>query len=125
MRPRVSGDAVRDGRLGDKPVGQSDRLLRIDVEYRPPALAGWSFDASAVDMGERTASRDGRAVLPGYTTFDLGARWRFRLGGADATLRLQAANVTNRYVWNLYSSNSYGLSDGRRYIAQLAVDLPH
>lgn len=125
MRPRVSGDAVRDGRLGAKPVGQSERLLRVDAEYRPPALPGWSFDAAIVDLGERTASRDGRAVLPGYTTLDLGARWRFRLGAANATLRLQAANITNRYVWNLYSSNNYGLSDGRRFIAQLAVDLPH
>lgn len=125
MRPRVSGAAVQDGRIGDKPVGQSDRLLRADIEYRPPVLPGWSFDASIVDMGERTASRDGVAVLPGYTTLDLGARWRFRLGMANATLRVQLANVTDKYVWNIYSSNNYGLSDGRRLIAQLAVDLPH
>lgn len=124
MRPRVEGAAVREGRLGNKPVGQTERLLRTDLEYRPPGLAGWSFDAALLGMGERTASRDGRAVLPGYATLDLGARWRFRLGEANATLRLQVANVTDRYVWNLYSSNNYGLSDGRRFLAQLAVDLP-
>lgn len=125
MRPRVDGEAVRAGRIGNKPVGQSERLLRTDLEYRPPGLPGWSFDAALLAMGERTASRDGMATLPGYATLDLGARWRFRLGEAKATLRLQIANVTDRYVWNLYSSNNYGLSDGRRFIAQLAVDMPH
>lgn len=125
MRPRVQGEAVRAGRLGNRPVGQSERLLRADLEYRPPGWSGWSLDASLLGMGERTASRDGLAVLPGYATLDLGARWRFRLGDANATLRLQVANVTDRYVWNIYSSNNYGLSDGRRFLAQLAVDLPH
>jgi iron complex outermembrane receptor protein len=124
MRPRVEGEAVRAGRLGERPVGQSARLVRADVEYRPAALPGWSFDAALVGVGERTASRDGKAVLPGYATLDLGARWRFRIGDANATLRLQMANITDRYVWNLYGSNSYGLSNGRRFIAQLAVDLP-
>ena len=124
MRPRVSGAAVREGCIGDKPVGQAERLLRADLEYRPPLLQGWSFDAAVADMGERTASRDGSGVVPGHTTLDLGARYRFRLGRANATLRLQIANITDRYVWNLYGSNSYGLSDGRRVLAQLALDLP-
>lgn len=124
MRPRVSGEAVRAGRIGEKPVGQSERLLRTDLEYRPPTLPAWSFDAALVNQGERPGSRDGMAVVPGYTTLDLGARLRFRLGQANATLRLQLANATDRYVWNVYSSNNYGLSDGRRFIAQLALDLP-
>ncbi|MGN7915996.1 TonB-dependent siderophore receptor [Lysobacter sp. 22409] len=122
MRPRVSGEAVRLGRVGDRPIGQTERVLRADLEYRPPSWAGLSFDLSMSHYGERIASRDGRNRVPDYTLVDVGARYRFRLGSAPATLRLLVANVGDTYTWNIYGNNSFGLTDGRRYVAQLAVD---
>jgi iron complex outermembrane receptor protein len=122
MDPEVTGVAVREGRIGDKPVGQSDRTFRTDLEYRPPTLHGWSFDFAATHVGDRTASRDGRSEVPAYTMLDLGARYRFALGRHKAMLRLQALNLTDAWTWNIYGSNSFGLTDGRRFQAQLAID---
>ncbi|WP_158549410.1 TonB-dependent siderophore receptor [Lysobacter silvisoli] len=122
MRPRVSGAAVREGRVGERPIGQAERVLRGDLEYRPPALPGWSFDVAMSHYGERVASRDGVNRLPAYTLADVGARYRFKLGAAPASLRLLVANVGDTYAWNLYGHNSFGLTDGRRYVVQLAVD---
>lgn len=122
MDPVVTGVAVREGRIGDRPVGQSDRTFRADVEYRPPALRGWSFDLAATHVGDRTASRDGRSEVPAHTTLDLGARHRFALGRHKAMLRLQVLNLTDAWTWNIYGSNSFGLTDGRRFQAQLAID---
>lgn len=124
MRPRVSGEAVRSGVIADRPVGQPGRVLRADLEFRPARASAWSFDAALLNTGARPATRDGRVELPATTTLDLGLRYRFRAGAANATLRLQLANVTDQYVWNLYGSNSYGLADGRRAVLQLALDLP-
>lgn len=123
MRPRVTGAAVDQGRIGPRPVGQSDTLLRVDLDYRPGWLQGWSFDMASTHTGMRVASRDNAAQLPAYTVVDLGARYRFRLRDADASLRLQLANVADTWFWNIYGSNSYGLTDGRRFLMQLAVDL--
>jgi iron complex outermembrane receptor protein len=67
MEPRVTGEAVTLGRVGDKPVGQTARNLRANVEYRPPAIRGLSLDAAVVNYGARTASRDGLNEVPGYT----------------------------------------------------------
>ncbi|UHQ23696.1 TonB-dependent receptor [Lysobacter sp. 5GHs7-4] len=122
MRPRVSGEAVREGRVGERPIGQAERVLRTDLEYRPPALPGWSFDLAMSHYGERVASRDGINRVPAYSLADIGARYRFKLGNAPATLRLLVANVGDTYAWNLYGHNSFGLTDGRRYVVQLAVD---
>ncbi|MGJ7902447.1 TonB-dependent siderophore receptor [Lysobacter sp. 1R34A] len=122
MRPRVSGEAVRLGRVGDRPIGQTERVLRADLEYRPPSWSGLSFDLSMSHYGERIASRDGVNRVPAYTLVDVGARYRFRLGSAPATLRLLVANLGDTYTWNIYGNNSFGLTDGRRYVAQLAVD---
>ena len=122
MRPRVSGEAVRLGRVGERPIGQAERMLRTDLEYRPAWRPGLSFDLAMSHYGERVASRDGVNRVPAYTLVDLGARYRFRLGDAPASLRLLVANVADTYTWNIYGHNSFGLTDGRRFSAQLTVD---
>jgi iron complex outermembrane receptor protein len=122
MEPRVTGDAVESGRIGDKPVGQTSRHLRANLEYRPAAAPGLSFDMAVANYGDRVASRDARSEVPGYTLIDIGARYRFQIGAVPATLRIQAANITDVFTWYINGNNSFGLTDGRRYSAQLAVD---
>lgn len=122
MEPRVTGEPVATGRIGRKPVGQTERLLRLNLEYRPPALKAVSFDIAASNYGERVASSDGGAVLPDYTLIDLGARYRMQFGDTPATLRVFAGNLTDEFYWDVYASNSFGLTDGRRYSATLFVD---
>jgi iron complex outermembrane recepter protein len=122
MRPRVTGSAVEQGRVGRLPLGQAGRTLRANMEYRPPALPGVSIDAAVSHVGERAASRDNLVSVDGYTTIDLGARYRFSVGGSPATFRVQASNLTNTYVWSILGSNSYGLTDKRRVAAFVTVD---
>jgi iron complex outermembrane receptor protein len=123
MEPRVTGEPVREGRIGRKPVGQTERLLRLNVEYRPPALRALSVDLAIANQGERIASNDGLAVLPDYTVLDIGARYRMKFGGRPATFRFWVGNVTDQFFWDVSASNSFGLSDGRRYSATLFVDI--
>jgi iron complex outermembrane receptor protein len=123
MEPEVSGEAVESGRVGRRAVGQTDRVLRLNLDYRVPTVPAFSLDLAVVNYGQRTASSDGMSAVPDYTTIDIGARYRMKLGNAAATLRVQAANVTDAFAWNVLSSNSFGLTDGRRYTAMLFVDL--
>ncbi|MGC4028488.1 MAG: TonB-dependent receptor [Steroidobacteraceae bacterium] len=123
MRPRVSGEAVELGRVGRRPVGESAQQLRTYIEYRPPAVSRWSFDVALSHDGSQVASSDGQARLPASTLMDIGARYRLKFGGAPATLRLQVLNVADRFTWSVWSSNAYGMTDGRRISATLFVDL--
>lgn len=122
MDPRVTGEAVELGRVGDEPAGQTDRIVRANLEYRFPMFEPLSLDAGVTHYGDRVASSSGESVVPGYSLLDLGARYRVKLGAAPATLRVQALNVTDEYAWAVLSSNSFGLTDGRRYSAMLFVD---
>jgi iron complex outermembrane receptor protein len=123
MQPRVTGVAVDEGRLGSRPLNQPARVLRANAEYRPPAMKGVSFDLAVANFGRRYASNDNLAVLPGYTLLDLGMRYRFQLAGSPAVFRLQMANVTNAYVFSVLGNNTYGLTDSRRVLAYLSLDL--
>jgi iron complex outermembrane receptor protein len=124
MQPRVIGTAADNGSVGDKPVGQTDRNLQIDVEYRAPFLPGWSFDTALTHYGARTASLDSSNEIPSYTVMNLGARYRFDLGEMPTTLRLLAENITDEFSWDIYSPNAFGLTEGgRRFSAQLTMDI--
>lgn len=122
MQPRVTGDAVDQGRVGKRPLGQPERILRANLEYRPPALAGVSFDIALSNHGRRAASRDNSVYLDDYTLIDLGARYRFKVGDRPAMLRVLVSNLTDAYVWNVLGGNSFGLTDRRRASATLAMD---
>jgi hypothetical protein len=53
----------------------------------------------------------------------LGGRYRFELLGAAATLRLQVANLTNTYYWNLgFTSPEFSQYHPRAYFGYLTVD---
>ncbi|WP_404478963.1 TonB-dependent receptor domain-containing protein [Novosphingobium sp. BL-52-GroH] len=123
MQPRVSGSGVASGRIGSRPLGQASSTLRANGEYRPPALPGFSIDVAVSHTGARPSSRDNHVWVDPYMLVDIGMRYRFKLGRSPATMRLQMANVTNAFAWNIVGSDSCGLMDKRRITAFLAVDL--
>lgn len=122
MQPRVSGEAVRLGRVGRKPLGQSATILRGNADYRLAFLPGASVDVALSWYGKRPASRDNLVTVGSYALLDLGARYRFKIGRSPATFRVQMQNVANVFAWNIVGGNSYGLMDKRRFSAFLAVD---
>lgn len=122
MDPQVSGPAVESGALGRKPVGQTDRLLRLNADYQLP-FAGWTVDLGATHYGERVASRNGRSRTPAYTLVDVGARYRFQLAGKPASVRAQVLNLTDTFYWTIQGNNSFGMADKRRWQLSLTVDI--
>jgi len=122
MDPRVTGEAVDEGRVGRRPVGQSRQMYKGNLEYRFSGDDGWSVDAGFVSYGKRAASRAGDNFAPGYNTVDIGFRYRFMAGNAPAVLRGQISNITDTFAWYVMGNNSFGLIDGRRASLTLAVD---
>jgi iron complex outermembrane recepter protein len=122
MRPRVSGPAVRAGLVGERPIGQTGRTVRVNLNYRVPLLDGVSLDAGVLDTASRVAASDNRVFAPALTTFDVGARYRFAIASVPATLRLQMKNVANAYGWRVMGDRSFRTGSPRAGSATLAVD---
>lgn len=122
LRPRVTGEGVALGRVGRRPVGLSARSLDANLDWRPPVLDGLSLDIGVSTVGDVPATRDNRVSIPGRTLVDLGARYRFRLGGRDATFRAQVSNVGNVYGYDLRGAGAYDPIQQRQASAYLTVD---
>ena len=126
--PRVSGEAVDSGRIGPRAVAISRRTMRLDANWQSP-VEGLSFDLSAARTGRVAASTRTYVELGGrqleakpFTTVDLGARYRFKVGQTPVALRALAANIFDAGGFDVNSSQSFILRNGRRFSAQLSAD---
>ncbi|NJM51718.1 MAG: TonB-dependent receptor [Sphingomonadales bacterium] len=107
LDPKVTGEAVADGRLGAKPLGRTPVLITFNADYRFPKIEPLSLDLAVTYEGDRTANIANTLEIPARATIDLGARYRLKLGRSPATLRLQARNLTNAFGWRVFSGGSF------------------
>lgn len=129
MDPRVMGEAAESGRAGRRPVASATRSGRLDLEYRVPRFDGLSLSLGLQHSAEVVASTlpyatlDGRQLkVPGSTTVDLGARYRFTAAGVPATVRVQVLNLFDVRRPFVNASNAFTPSETRRLTLQLAAD---
>jgi iron complex outermembrane receptor protein len=118
----LSGDERDAGLVGRHPVGWIGRYVNGALDYRVPFVQGLSVDLAYESTGDRTADRLNSFVIPGRYVVSLGARYRFDLDGAPATLRVQTANIMGDYGWNNIGEG-FHYNMPRRWSAGLAVDL--
>lgn len=122
LRPRVRGEAVDLGRIGERPVGQPGRIIRVNLEYQLPFISNLSIDAAVSATGARAANLANTLETPAVALFDLGARYRGRIGSLPISARILASNVTNRFAWRVSPSGIMDYVEGRRALMQLSID---
>ena len=122
IEPRVSGDEVSNGTIGKVPVGQTERLTIGSVEYRLPWVPSFSLSATVTSVDDRMASSDNRLSIPARSVLDLGARYRFQIGRAPATLRFTFGNVFDKFGWRTNTSEVFVTNAPRRFAVTLAAD---
>ena len=110
------------GAVGDRAVGQGDHFAQLSIDYRLQTHPAWSFDLAANSYGRRAANISNTVFIPGSQTVDLGSRYQFWLGGANASLRLFVLNIANSYRWILTDSAEFSRAPARGVGAYLTVD---
>lgn len=125
----VSGELVELGRIGPRPVGQTERQARLNADYQLPWNPALSVDLALLSTGERAASSAPQAALggeqftqPGRNTLDLGGRWRFGFRDAGAVARLQVQNVADNRDWDVASNGAFIITNPRRVFLSVTAD---
>jgi iron complex outermembrane receptor protein len=120
---KVSGPDLGTEGIGSQALNQARVTTTLDATYSLPRLPSLSLDLSIFHFSWYPASVDNVVRAPPGTTVALGGRYRFELLGAAATLRLQVANLTNTYYWNLgFTSPEFSQYHPRAYFGYLTVD---
>lgn len=122
LDPRVTGEALASGDVGQRPVGLPRRLLDASFDWTTP-FQGLSLDLRFVHRSARPTTALNSAFLPSQSLIDVGGRYRFRLGSVDATLRLLVSNIGDVRGYDLRGEGTYDLINGRLVSAYLTMDL--
>ena len=108
--------------VGTTAFGQPHTQGSINANYKFPRLPALSADITFLEFGAAPASVDD--VVQNYTEtwLAVGGRYRFKLWGAPATLRLQVQNATNFHFWNYGYSPGFSQLQPRAYFGYLTAD---
>jgi iron complex outermembrane recepter protein len=120
--PRVSAPGAVPGRIGERPVGAISQRVEFSADWRPPFAPGLSFDTRIAYRSSETATVSNSVAIPARTIVDLGGRYRFRLAGNNALLRVQIANLFDAEGYDLRGAGAYGPIPGRLAQAYVTID---
>jgi iron complex outermembrane receptor protein len=118
----IIGPNLRAAGVGSIAFGQPRIQSAINAEYKFAKWAALSADMTIAHFGAAPASVDDVTQNPALTVLFLGARYRFAILGAPATLRVQVQNLTNSYYWNMGLSPGFSQFQPRSFFGYLTAD---
>ena len=120
--PKVTAPLARPGTIGARPVNAIGQRLEFSADWQPPFAPGVSFDTRIAWRSSETATVSNRVAVPARTTVDLGGRYRFRMAGNNALLRVQVTNLFDTQGYEVRGAGAYGPVPGRLAQAYLTMD---
>ena len=118
----VSGPTV-DAGLDRRETGRlREAVLGATADYRF-AGTGASIDATVEHITRQVANSDNTLEVPARAVLHIGGRYRFKVFGKPATLRLHGAQRHRQYGWRALSGGAYGYNAPRRFTAYITADL--
>ena len=123
LSPRISGEAVDQGLIGQRPVGQPKRRTVANLDWRAQGGKGsLSLDLALESYGTRAGNALNTLTVPSRESLNIGARYRFNMLGKKALIRPQVQNLFNDFGWEVSSSGGYTFAKSRTFITQLVID---
>ncbi|MCD1278338.1 TonB-dependent receptor [Psychrobacter sp. CCUG 69069] len=95
-KQKDTGDTSLDG---NRVIGIPKLQSNVNLEYDLAAVEGLTLTGDIIHTGARYADAANTLKVDGYTTLDLGARYRTMLAGQDVTLKGVVTNVTGEDYW--------------------------
>ena len=95
--------------LVDKPVTNVPKTkASLFADYKMASLPGLSMHGLLLAEGEKSATADGRTVLPASWQVDAGVNYRQRAWGQSLVWGLQIENLTDRSYWREAPTTYWG-----------------
>jgi len=95
----------------------------LALDYKIPQIDGLSVNTRATYVSKQYLNNTNTLELPDYTIFDLGAKYKAKIGGVDTTFRANIDNVADKKHWAGVFNNDYAIiGAGRTYKLGVSFD---
>ena len=95
---------------------------KLGVEWDTPYVDRLTLTANATSVSKQYLNATNTQSIPGYTLFDVGARYTLDVAHKPVTLRANISNVTNKDYWGVPPTASLALGAPRTYELSATVD---
>ena len=112
MDPKIVKSSVA-AEVGKTPENAPKVTYSVFGEYRVAEMPGLSLNAGWYFTGKRPVNNANQAYIDGAGTLSLGARWRTKLFGTNATLQANLDNATNKVYWSTAGNGLLGVGAPR------------
>ncbi|MEN2787006.1 TonB-dependent receptor [Sphingomonas qilianensis] len=91
--------SLNDANNGKQAIGVPDYQVNLGAEIVPPFLRNATLTGRIVRTDDQPVDIANTQSIPGWTRFDLGARYIVVADGRPLTLRVSAENIGNKGYW--------------------------
>ncbi|NMK48510.1 TonB-dependent receptor [Achromobacter sp. Bel] len=106
---------------GNRPAGVPASTYNLGLDWDTPWVQGLSLNGRAIRTSSVYLNNTNTLRLPGYTRFDLGARYATTIAGKDVVFRANVENVADKKYW-LASGSFVTNAAGRTYILSASIN---
>jgi len=107
---------------GKDAIGVPKVNVVINGEYDIFAVPGLSLTGRISGFSEAQANADNTQSIPGWTTFDAGARYVTHISGNKVTLRANVMNLADKNYWNSVSRSFITMGAPRTALLSATID---
>ncbi|MDN5043448.1 TonB-dependent siderophore receptor [Aliarcobacter butzleri] len=91
---------------GKKPADTASKMAKLYAEYDISAVKGLTLTGGAYYTGESYRDAENTDIIPSYTVYDGGLRYKTKLDKYPTTFIMNVTNLTDKKYWR--SSTSFG-----------------
>ncbi|WP_231689497.1 TonB-dependent receptor [Achromobacter piechaudii] len=106
---------------GNRPAGVPASTYNLGLDWDTPWVQGLSLNGRAIRTSSVYLNNTNTLRLPGYTRFDLGARYATQIAGKDVVFRANVENVADKKYW-LASGSFVTNAAGRTYMLSASIN---
>ncbi len=117
---RVSSVAI-PANDGKKAVGVPERTFNFGVDWDVPGFAGLSLNGRMIKNSSAYYNGANTVRVPGWTRYDIGARYLTAVAGKPVVLRATVENLTDKTYW-LQSGTYLTVAAPRTLLLSATVD---
>ncbi|RBQ31171.1 TonB-dependent siderophore receptor [Arcobacter sp. FW59] len=91
---------------GKKPTATASKMAKLYAEYNLPFIQGLTVTGGAYYTGKSYRDGANTDIIPSYTIYDAGLRYKTKIDKFPTTFIVNATNLTNKKYWR--GSTSFG-----------------
>ncbi|WP_418186308.1 TonB-dependent siderophore receptor [Aliarcobacter vitoriensis] len=89
---------------GKEPTGTATKMAKLYTEYNIPMLKGLTISGGAYYTGKSYRDSENTDIIPSYTIYDVGLRYKTKLDKYPTTFNLNVQNLTGKEYWSSFYS---------------------